>query len=261
MTINQHYIPKFILNRFVDDPKNNRLRVFDKKKNCYLSGSCTPKKSMVTKLFYEHNDFYPNEIEDLLSKRETKYSPVVTKLINSIPISKNEFNILLEFRHVMYYRSNEFMAFHSYQKNRDDNSWAQRLDWRNINGISSSKDDTKKSQLKAIKRVIAGTDAILELSMMTPVCFVLHSHGKRFIIGDNGSLSMGSEFDGVVIIVLSPQYAIMFPRLLSAQKIMNELGLSQIEHKILYEEMNDQLVELVNSKTAELTYEYWVDPN
>ncbi len=259
MTINQHYIPKFILNHFVDETKKQYIKVFDKKKNCYLSGNCTSKKSMVTKLFYEHQDYCPNEVEDLLWQRETIYSPIITKLIDGVNISKDEFKILLEFRHVTYYRSSEFMAFHSYQKNRGDDSWAQRQDWQNLNSISSSKDDAKKSQLNAIKNVVAGTDIILELSSMTPICFVLHSSCMRFIVGDNGSLSIGDEFSGVVIIVVSPQYAIMFPKLQRGFEIMNKLGLSRSKHAILYEEVDDQLVELINSRTADAAYSYWVE--
>ena len=127
MKQDQHYISKFILKKFID-PKTKSFKVFDKKLGRYLSGPKYPKKTMMEKFFYEHDSFLPNEVEDLLASRETIYSPIINKLINEQHITKPEFALLLEFRHVTYYRSSEFIAFHTYQKQRGDNSWLQRAD-------------------------------------------------------------------------------------------------------------------------------------
>lgn len=254
----QHYISKFILKKFVN-PKSKSFKVFDKKRSLYLSGPKYPPKTMMKKFFYEHSSFSLNEIEDLLASRETVYAPIIDKLIKGKVITKGEFRSLLEFRHVTYYRSSEFIAFLTYQKQRGENSWLQRADWRMINGITSSEDDAKRSQLSAIKRTIAGTEPILELSVMTPVCFVLKTSNKRFVIGDNGSISLGAELDGLIVIVVSPWVALMFPRTLKATEMMKQHTVKLYDCLLLFEDIKDDVVDLINKRTKEQAYAYWVE--
>jgi hypothetical protein len=262
MKQNQHYIPKFLLKKFTDD-KSKGFRVFDKTKESFLSGVKYPKKTMVEKLFYEHNSLKPNEVEDLLSKQETRYSVLINKIINGgDTLTRKDFRTLMEFRHVTHYRSSEFFAFHTHHKNRGDNSWLQRADWRSLNGIYNTDDyegDMKKSQLNAIKRTIAGTETILKMSLLTPVCVVFELKDKRFVIGDSGSISMGGEFDGVVVIVISPQHALMFPRTLKALEVMKKFNIKNSDPLILYESAPDDVVDIINDRVKEQAYRYWVE--
>lgn len=258
MTSIQHYIPRFLLDKFADPVKKN-IKVFDKLHNSYLSGAKYPKKTMMKLLFYEHDSFSKNEIEELLQKRESLYAPLIEKLISGEKLSMNEYALLVEFRHITYYRSNEFIAFHNFQKNRGKNSWIQRWDWRSINGVSNSKFDAKKSQLNAIKRVIAGTEPIVEISLSTPICFIFKSTENKFIIGDNGSVSAGGELNGVAIIVLSPECAIMFPKLANAAQLIKKYKVKANENKVIYENVGNDTVELVNDLTKEHAFQYWVE--
>ena len=128
-----------------------------------------------------------------------------------------------------------------------------------INGISNTKDSAKKSQLNAIKRTISGIEPILELSLMTPVCFVFKTLDKRFVIGDNGSLSMGGELDGIIVIVVSPSVALMFPRTLKATEMMKQYSIKLYDCLLVFENIKDDLVDLINDKTKEQTFAYWVE--
>lgn len=261
MKQDQHYIPKFILRKFTND-KTHGFRVFDKEIKRFLDGTQYPKKTMIQKLFYEHDKLRPNEVEDLLSKRETVYASLIQKFLDKETLNKQDVRVLMEFRHVTYYRSSEFIAFHNHKKDRGSNSWLQRADWRMINGIYDIKEydsDIKLSQLNAIKRTIAGTEPILELSLMTPVCFVFESFDKNFIIGDSGSLSFGGEFDGIIIIVISPEYALMFPRMLKALEIMREFNKKIGDPLIIYETAPCDIVGMINERTKDQAYKYWVE--
>lgn len=258
MTSIQHYIPRFLLDKFIDPDKKN-IKVFDKLLNTYLSGPKYPKRTMMKLFFYEHDSFSENEIEELLQKRESLYAPLIEKLIGGEKLSMKEYALLIEFRHITYYRSNEFIAFHNFQKNRGKNSWIQRWDWRSINGVSNNKFDAKKSQLDAIKRVIAGTEPIVGISLSTPICFVIKSAGNKFIIGDNGSVSIGGELDGEAIIVVSPEFAIKFPKLASALQLMREIKVKSNENTVIYENADNDEVKLINDAIKEHAFQYWVE--
>lgn len=254
----QHFIPKFILKKFISDKW--KFKIFDKRDDRYKS----PSDTMYKERFYEHDDFKPNEIEDLLATRENFYAPVIEKLINKIPLNLEEHKILLEFRHTTYYRSNEFVNFHTYKNGRGNADWEQRHDWRSIMGIFNSKDlenDIKKSRLKAIQLVINGTDPVYEISLLTPLCFVFTSRCKKFIVSDSGSLCRGNEFDGMVIIVLSPIHAVMFPRLKTALEIMTKKGVSKNESTVIYEDATEELVDLINEMAIKSSSEYYIDPS
>lgn len=193
----------------------------------------------------------------------------IRKIMDSKEISKEEFNILLEFRHVSYYRSNEVNGFYGFRTSRGPDDWMDRWDWRSLNGITGPdyEKQHKLAQLKAIKSVIANDEGlgnvIRKLSRMTPICFVFTSKGKKFIIGDNGSLSLGGELDGVVIIVLSPDHALMFPKITKACEVMAKYGmkLNEEQHRIIYEDIDDEGVDVVNNKMIARSFEYYVDPN
>lgn len=258
MKRSQHYLPRFILKKFID-LKSKSFKVFDIKTNTYLSGPKYPPKTMTKALFYEHDSLKPNEIEDLLASRESIYAPIIDKILLRQSISKDEFAHLLEFRHVTYYRSNEFVAFHSFQTSRGENSWRQRWEWRSFNGSYETTFDVKKSQVNAIKRTINGTEPILQLSLLTPVCIALQSSSKKFIIGDSGSLSMGDELKGVVIIVISPYVALLFPRPSAAVEMMKERHLKLSNPLLMYEDCDDELVETINKATRHQAFAHWVE--
>ncbi|MBI4087848.1 DUF4238 domain-containing protein [Candidatus Kaiserbacteria bacterium] len=255
----QHFIPRFILKRFLS---SGDINFFDKRYKKFLSK--TPKGSMYKEYFYEHDDFSPNEIEDLLASRENIYSPIIDKVLAGEKLTFDDYKILIEFRHITYYRSNEFMGFHTYKKDRGEGSSHQRLEWLRINGIYESKDvekDIKRSQLKAIQNVISGQDAAYQMSIRTPLCFVLTSADTKFAIGDNGSISMGEEFEGFTVITISPSHAIAFPRTATAIELMKGMGISGQESTVEYQEIDNELVGLINKRVRDHAFEYYVDPN
>ena len=81
------------------------------------------------------------------------------------------------------------------------------------------------------------------------------------MVSDSGSLCNGNEFEGTVIIVLSPIHALMFPRITSAIKIMEKLGINNKESTIRYEDVDNELVDIVNNRVLERSFEYYIDPN
>ncbi len=254
----QHFIPRFILKKFISDKW--KFKIFDKRDNRYKS----PSDTMYKEYFYEHDDFKPNEIEDLLATRENLYAQVIEKLINKIPLNLEEHKILLEFRHTTYYRSNEFVNFHTYKNGRGKADWEQRHDWRSIMGIFHSKDlenDIKKSRLKAIQAVIKRADPAYCVSLFTPVCFIFTSKGRKFIVSDSGSVCRGDEFDGMVIIVISPIHAIMFPKIKPALGVMTKKDVSKNESTVVYEDAAEDLVDLINEMAIKSSSEYYIDPN
>lgn len=255
----QHFIPRFILKKFTNEGSfsfyNKIFGIFSKK---------VPSGSMYKEYFYEHDEFSPNEIEDLLASRESLYAPIIEKVIKHQQISLEEYKILTEFRHTTYYRSNEFVGFHTHRKARGENDWMARWDWRSLNFIYNPNDydkDIKKSQLNAIQSVIDGKDAAYSLSLLTPICFVFTSKEQKFMISDSGSLCFGDEFEGYVIIVISPFYAIMFPRVNMAMKAMLKMGVDDKQVTVKYEEVDDDFVSFVNNKVLEKSFEYYIDPN
>jgi hypothetical protein len=110
----QHYIPKVILKKFLEN--KTYFNLYNKKYNKFEIKGVS--NSMFNEYFYEHFEFPKNEVEDLLSEREKLYGELIEKIINKEKITLEDFNLLLEFRHVTYYRSNEFHGFHSYKKNK-----------------------------------------------------------------------------------------------------------------------------------------------
>lgn len=256
----QHFIPRFILEKFILNDKPFKLvdKRYKKPKNKF------PGSAMFKEYFYEHDDLRPNEVEDLLGKRETVYAPIIKKIIDRVSLTIEEHKTLLEFRHTIYYRSNEFCAFHAFKKRRCEGDWVERQDWRFLNGIFSSDnldDDIKKSQLKAIKAVISREDAVFHMSSLTLLCFVFKTKGKKFIVSDSGSLCWGNEFKGMVVIVISPECAIMFPRLESALEIIKKTGIDKKKSTISYIDIDDNLVNAINKKAVRSSFEYYIDPN
>lgn len=257
----QHFIPRFILKKFLENSASS-FKFFNKINGKFSNKN--PKGSMYKECFYEHNDFSPNEIEDLLAVRENYYAKVVEKLINKKLLTLEEHKILLEFRHTTYYRSNEFIGFHNYEKRRGENDWMERWDWKSLNGIYNSKDlekDIKKSQLRSIKSVIDRKDPVYYISSLTPICFLFTSTGKKFMVSDSGSLCWGDEFDGMVVIVLSPIHAVMFPRIKKALVLMEKLGVNNKKSNVIYENADEELIDLINNKVLKSSFEYYINPN
>ncbi len=255
----QHFISRFILRNFLTAGK---FKFFDKRYKKFSDKN--PKGSMYKEYFYEHDDFAPNEIEDLLATRENVYAPIIKKLLEGKALTLDEHMTLIEFRHVTYYRSSEFTGFHNYQKDRGEDSWMERWDWKSINGIFNSDDpekDIKKSQLRAIKEVIEREDPIFKLSAYTPICFLFTTKGKKFMLGDNGSVGIGEEFTGMVVIVLSPTQAVAFPRINKAAEIMQKVGVKSNQSTIIYEDAPDEIVDIVNERVKRQSFEYYIDPN
>ncbi len=255
----QHFIPRFILRRFTN--KQGKTNFVDKR---YGSKGKAPDGAMYKDFFYEHDDFNPNEIEDLLASRENIYAPIIEKILSYKTLTIDEHKILIEFRHTTYYRSNEFFGFHRFQKRRGENDWMERWDWKSINGLYSSDDwdkDIKKSQLRAIKSVISGDDAAYSVSLWTPICFLFTSKGKKFMVSDSGSLCRGDEMNGIVIIVLSPLHAIMFPRTIKAVELMEKLRVKNDQSTIIFEDISDKDVDIINKMVLEDSFEYYIDPN
>lgn len=265
----QHYIPRFLLRRFLS-PKS--FRIYNKETGTYSNKGAS--NSMVKSLFYEHDKFNPNEIENLLQKRETVYAPIIAKLIKGEEITIKEYDILLEFRHVSHYRSHEFFAFHTYQKRRGDSSYEQRHDWKSMHGLYGPRSqeqlesDIKLSQLKAIKSVIANDEGwgniIRKVSGYTPICLVYESKGTKFIIGDSGSLTIGGELEGITWIVISPTKVLAFPRGSSAIKFIEHLtklnGKMKVPIIINYK-LPEESVILLNEQLKHISFQYYVDPN
>ncbi|MFA7310022.1 MAG: DUF4238 domain-containing protein, partial [Candidatus Paceibacterota bacterium] len=142
----QHFVPRFILKRFV---ASDRFNLFDKRYGKLYQK--TPGRSMYKEYFYEHDNFNPNEVEDLIASRENLYAPIIEKLLAKEKLTLEEHKTLIEFRHITYYRSNEFIGFHTHRKDRGEGSTHQRLDWLRHNGIYSGgnrEKDIKQSQLK-----------------------------------------------------------------------------------------------------------------
>lgn len=257
----QHFIPRFILKKFLENGAFS-FKLFDKRYGKFSNKN--PRGSMYKEYFYEHDDLGSNEIEDLLAGREGIYAPIIEKLINKVPITLEEHKTLLEFRHVTYYRSNEFIGFHNYQKRRGGNDWMQRLDWKSLNGIYNSDNyekDIKKSQLRSIKAVIERKDPVYCMSSLTPICFLYTSKNKKFMVSDSGSLCWGDEFRGMVIIVLSPSHAVMFPRLKNAIKIMEKLKVNNQKSTVIYEDLSEEEVDDINTHVLRNSFEYYIDVN
>lgn len=255
----QHYIPRFILRRFLSPTD---FDVYYKKQDKWVVRGAS--NSMGKDLFYEHGSSEPNEIEDLLATREGKFGLVINKILDGKTLSQNEFSLLIEFRHLAYYRSNEFRGFHTFKKSRGISSWEQRSDWRMLNGIyafdnpNDFESAIKKSQLTAIKSVIDHSDVIFKLSMMAPVCFVFTSKSKKFMIGDSGSISFGGELDGITIIVISPSKALAFPKSLLAMEILANNGLNSGQGLLIHKDIGDDLVAIINSVVKDHSYEYYI---
>lgn len=219
---------------------------------------------MYGEYFYEHDDFNPNEIEDLLKTRETIYAPLVDKIISKGKLTLQEHETLIEFRHVTYYRSNEFVGFHTYKKDRGGGGSDQRSDWRRINGIfelGNLEEDIKRSQLRAIQDVINRKDAAYQMSALTPICIVYTASDRKFAIGDNGSISIGEEFDGVAVIVISPSHALIFPKARTALELMGKVGATNQVSTIEYREIDNDFVDIINRCVCERAFEYYIDPN
>jgi len=255
----QHLIPKFVLRLFLN---TKSYQLYDVKSRTFITKGAS--NSMGKDHFYEHADYETNEIEDLLAERENKYAPLLKKIMTGETISEDEYRLLVEFRHVSYYRSNEFLDFHNFRKNRGDDSWIQRQDWRMINGVYSpqTKADIQKTQLKAIQNVINGTDEAFLLSLMTPLCFLYRTRGLKFILSDTGSIGLGDDqFNGVVVIVISPSFALGFPRTTTAIGAIKELGLTSSRNHIIKSDAPDELVEIVNNASIQRSYEFYIDPN
>lgn len=255
----QHFVPRFILKKFLDSGK---FKFFDKRYKKFLSKNA--KGSMYKEYFYEHDEFNPNELEDLLKSREDIYAPIIEKLIAKESLTLEEHKTLIEFRHITYYRSNEFIGFHTYKKDRGYGSAPQREDWRRINAIfdlGNIEKDIKKSQLRAIKDVINKKDSAYQLSSLVPICIVAIASDKKFGIGDNGSISIGEEFDGITIIVISPYNALIFPKTRSALEFMKVLKVSNQQSTVIYAKQSNTFVEAVNRCIFNRAFEYYVDPN
>ncbi len=219
---------------------------------------------MYKEYFYEHDDFNPNEVEDLLASREGIYAPIIEKIISRQELTLKEHRTLIEFRHITYYRSNEFIGFHTYKKNRGERSSDQRLDWLRINGIFGSDitdKNIKRSQLKAIQSVISKKDSAYQISSVTPICLVAIAKDRKFVIGDNGSISMGDEFEGMTVIVISPTHALAFPRASTALELMKKIGVTSQTSTIVRLEIDNDLVDTLNERIVDNAFEYYIDPN
>jgi hypothetical protein len=161
------------------------------------------------------------------------------------------------------------MVFIHTKKTRGENSWIQRHEWNSINGIHNTSDTgkkIKKSQLKAIKSVIANDDdlgnVIRQLSSRTPLCFVFESKDGNFIIGDCGSISVGQdEFDGFIILIISPKHSLVFPRIKTAINIYEKSRYSPQKPTLLYEYVKSDFVEEINEIIKKQSYEYYIDIN
>jgi|GEM_PF-2236727 len=263
VTKNQHYIPQFILRRFLN---GTSFQLFDKTKNKFLPKGAS--NSMAKDWFYEHKSLPKNTIEKLLAQRENLYKKVTDKLIKGEKLNEKEYAVLVEFRHVTYYRSNEFIGFHDFRKSHGNEDYLARGDWRSVNGFSFFKpltqDELKQTQIRAIQAVIKGNDAAFSLSLMIKICFVFKSSNKKFLLGDSGSLCLGeNEFNGMVFLVISPRHIIGFPRINTAAEMLAEAKIG-INNKIpicSFPKVDDDLVGTLNSKIADAAYEYYVDPN
>jgi hypothetical protein len=262
-TKNQHYISEFILRRFLN---GTNFQLFDKTKNTFLTKGAS--NSMAKKWFYEHKSLPANKIEKLLAQRENLYKKVTEKLIKGEKLNNDDYTVLIEFRHVTYYRSNEFIGFHDFRKSHDDKDYLERGDWRSVNGFSFFKplipDELKQTQIRAIQSVIKGSDAAFSLSLMTKICFVYTSTNKKFFLGDSGSIGSGEdEFNGAVFLVISPHHLVGFPRTLTAAKILTKMkiGINNKNPIVLFLKVDDDLVDSLNLKIADTAFEYYIDPN
>jgi hypothetical protein len=55
----------------------------------------------------------------------------------------------------------------------------------------------------------------------------------------------------------------MFPKIINAVELMGKykLKLNDDKHKIIYEDIDDEHVDIINNKIIDHTFEYYVDPN
>ena len=258
-TRKQHYIPQFILRSFLVGTSLKLVSI--RTGNRYYRGASN---SMFSDWFYEHRSLPVNHIENTLASRETHYAEVINHLVSNHTMSMEEYRILIEFRHVHYYRSREFYAFFTFQMNRGANSWRQRADWRMINGVYTiqSDEDVKLTQLRAIQSVIEHRDEAYQLNIMIPICFLLHTAGKKFILPDCGSISRtdDNELNGLTSIVIRPDYLLVFPRFGWATNLVEQIRPQSYPH-IICSEVDDDYVEQYNQQSIESSYEFYVQSN
>lgn len=274
--IKQHYISKYILRNFTDEDNKLPIKYVEydaKNQKKGVSGW------MYEEYFYEHEDYKENEIEKLLGKRETLYKGILDKILaKPTCLTIEEYDLLLEFRHVTYYRASEFRAFHNFKKTRSkDSDWRTRLDWNMLHGYSLKKnDDMIKSQLDAIQSVIGNDDnignSIRKMSMLIPIYTLVDATDSeiKFNISDCGSITFGGEFDGMTVVVISPDYAICFPRPLLAIELCTKIlkrkpiiGDWTVAPQINFtvEQLGEKFVENVNKAYKQNAYKYIVDSN
>ncbi|HRH23345.1 MAG TPA: DUF4238 domain-containing protein [Candidatus Magasanikbacteria bacterium] len=122
---NQHYIPQFILDGFLN-ADDQVIELFIPKEAIYPT---SPANAMTENHTYEHPDIQENSIEDLLSRIEDVTAPTVKRLReNAEAVDKGTMNItdlkkraesLYKFYILSYYRSGALLAESSMFKKED----------------------------------------------------------------------------------------------------------------------------------------------
>jgi hypothetical protein len=87
------------------------------------------------------------------------------------------------------------------------------------------------------------------------------TNDRKFVIGDSGSITPGDELTGVVVIVISPHRAIIFPKISRATELMTAKGVTNQESTIIYTRVDNDYVDCMNSRIIESAFEYYIDPN
>ena len=81
------------------------------------------------------------------------------------------------------------------------------------------------------------------------------------MVSDSGSLCWGNEFNGMVIIVLSPIHAIVFLKLEQSLELMKKMKFTNLKSNILYEDISEDIVDIINNRVVESSFEYYINPN
>lgn len=126
-TINQHYIPQFILKNFCNE-KEQVYECLVNREKIYVTNI---KNSMVGRYTYEHPYFEKNRIEKWFSRIEDYTGPAINRILSTIEnhgIGNIEFklirdlvNIYLSTFIIFYYRSGALLYEYSFgRKNKDD---------------------------------------------------------------------------------------------------------------------------------------------
>lgn len=257
-TVNEHYIPRFLLELFKDDDKafyymNNDTHYISK---VSTKNACCKKDLYETKAQISENEYYfsRNDIEDNLSKREEEYSKLVKKIISicdnpenkyALILNKEEKELLMEFIANLHLRHperlNEYKDDIPFTEKgnqilQESNDLEKEIQNNGLLEITKAAFHETRIKQTVLPKEGSYVEYIKE-KLLKGSFFILKATKENFLISDN--IAFFSK-DNIIYVPLSCNYAVFasFNKDVSKQKRQNRL--CEIDENIV-KEINIQL--------------------